>query len=269
MNAAILLLVEDEKSTTQIISESFKGDFRIIVAENADIASKYIRQYLPDVMICNVNISGWGGINICQQLRQDPRLADIPILFLASNATDEDVIKGFLAGADDFVRKPFNVDELKLRIKALVRRASKARQVSEKLEEYRLSQPSEKKPERAGTEAGEAPPDSDLEKNGNLLVVGEFALNLKTFELQTPQRGNIRLTPIQFHLLNFMMRNTGETFTPVQLFENVWKHTPHTGSPDLVRVHIKNLRQRIEEDPQEPTFIRTVSGFGYTIGDSE
>jgi two-component system, OmpR family, response regulator RpaA len=269
MNAATLLLVDDEKSTTHIIRENFKSDFRIIVAENADKASNYVSQYMPDVIICNVNISGWSGKNICQELRKDPRLTDIPIVFLASQATAEDVIKGFLAGADDFVSKPFNVDELKLRVKALLRRTSKARQVNEKSAEYRLAHPSEIQPERAGTEDREAPMDSELDKNGALLIVGEYVLNLKTFELQTPHRGIIRLTPIQFHILNFMMRNTGETFTPAQLFANVWKHTPHTGSPDLVRVHIKNLRQRIEEDPQEPTFIRTVSGFGYTIGESD
>jgi len=75
----------------------------------------------------------------------------------------------------------------------------------------------------------------------------------------------VRLTPIQFDLLYHLMSHPGEIFSPARLLDEVWDYPSDAGSPDLVRVHIKNLRERVELDPREPTFIETVPGFGYTI----
>ena len=88
---------------------------------------------------------------------------------------------------------------------------------------------------------------------------------MRTYELATPDRGVVRLTPVQFDLLYHLMTHPGEIFSPSRLLDEVWDYPSDTGSPDLVRVHIKNLRERVEADPRHPTFIETVAGYGYTI----
>ncbi|MCC7130166.1 MAG: winged helix-turn-helix transcriptional regulator [Anaerolineae bacterium] len=97
------------------------------------------------------------------------------------------------------------------------------------------------------------------------LEVAGFVLDTRSYELTTPKRGKVRLTPVQFELLLHLMSHPGEIFSPSRLLDEVWDYPSDTGSPDLVRVHIKNLRERIEEDPRAPQFIQTVPGYGYTI----
>ena len=98
------------------------------------------------------------------------------------------------------------------------------------------------------------------------LVIENFVLDTRTFELSTPGHGKIRLTPLQFDLLYHLMTHPGVTFSPSRLLDEVWDFPSGKGSPDLVRVHIKTLRERVENDPSLPTFIRTVPGRGYTVG---
>ncbi len=95
--------------------------------------------------------------------------------------------------------------------------------------------------------------------------MGDYVLDTQTYELHTPSKGKLRLTPVQYELLYHLMGHPDQIYTPSRLLDEVWDYPTDAGSPDLVRVHIKNLRERIEDDPGEPKFIRTVPGFGYTV----
>jgi len=97
-------------------------------------------------------------------------------------------------------------------------------------------------------------------------VVGDFVLDTRTYELQTESRGKVRLTPLQYDLVYHLMTHPGVAYSPSRLLDEIWDYPSGKGSPDLVRVHIKTLRERIESDPTSPTFIRTVPGHGYTVG---
>jgi len=96
------------------------------------------------------------------------------------------------------------------------------------------------------------------------LSVGALSLNAQTFEVSLPDK-TARLTPVEFELLYFLMSHPGQVFTAEQLLREVWQYPPDTGSPELVRVHIKNLRGKIEPDPKHPSYLRTIGRFGYTI----
>ena len=98
------------------------------------------------------------------------------------------------------------------------------------------------------------------------LIVKEYTLNPHTYEISMPGRGKTRLSPVQFELLSFLMSHHDEILSPGRLLEEVWGYPENTGSHALVRMHIKKLRQRIEIDPHKPTFIRTITGYGYTVG---
>jgi two-component system, OmpR family, response regulator RpaA len=203
---------------------------------------------------------GMDGYSVCREMRADPLLETIPILFLTAKVKDEDKIAGFLAGADDYLCKPFNVDELILRIRAILRRVK-----------FRGNTPVtfEQKAQTKLPVEETAPVVVKEEGKKHELGVGPYTLNVRSYELQTPDKGKIRLTPVQFDLLYHLMSHPGEIFSPSRLLDEVWDYPSDAGSPDLVRVHIKNLRERIETDPRTPKFIQTVPGYGYTIQPEE
>jgi DNA-binding response OmpR family regulator len=106
-----------------------------------------------------------------------------------------------------------------------------------------------------------APPEA---APSHLVQLGGYALDTRAFTIATP-RGTIQLTPVQYDLLYHLMSHPGQIFSPMRLLQEVWDYPSDAGSPDLVRVHIKNLRDRIEADPRTPAFIRTVPGHGYVV----
>jgi DNA-binding response OmpR family regulator len=197
---------------------------------------------------------GMDGFAVCREMRADPILGDIPILFLTARTKPEDRIMGFHVWADDYLGKPFDLDELTLRVRAILRRTRP------KVHETSVQGAAIVPDANGNMDASAAG-----EKKEFCLNIKGYVLDSKSFELAIPGRDVVRLTPIQFDLLYHLMSHPGEIFSPARLLDEVWDYPSDAGSPDLVRVHIKNLRERVELDPREPTFIETVPGFGYTI----
>ncbi len=235
---------------------------------------KAARRRRPELVILDVIMPGMDGYSVCREMRADPLLKEVPVLFLTAKVKDDDKIAGFMAGGDDYLPKPFNIDELILRIRAILRRAQNP--FDDAAMAMDLSGPVIQE-QKNGSQLGSglssnlqpAPKASVMKfpsEPRQRLVVGEFTLDTRSYELITPAHGKIRLTPVQFDLLHHMMRHPGEIFSPSRLLDEVWDYPSDTGSPDLVRVHIKNLRERVETDPHNPDFIRTVPGYGYTVG---
>jgi DNA-binding response OmpR family regulator len=248
-----VLVIEDDDIVARTIERSLRGhEFRVTLANSGVEGLKIARRQPTDLVILDIIMPGMDGYSVCREMRADPILAVVPILFLTAKAKDEDRIEGFLAGADDYLTKPFNIDELILRIRAILRRAK------------RLGSVREAEPE-VSIPASPAIPIADDKENRHEIRVGQYVLNVRTYELQTSHRGRVRLTPVQFDLMYHLMSHPGDIFSPARLLDEVWDYPSDAGSPDLVRVHIKNLRERIEESPRDPKFIQTVAGYGYTI----
>jgi two-component system response regulator RpaA len=234
MDLANILVIEDDDIVARTIERSLRGEeFRVDLASSGVEGLKAARRNRPDLIILDVIMPGMDGYAVCREIRADPVLTPIPVLFLTAKIKDEDKITGFNAGADDYLCKPFNIDELILRVRAILRRTQR--------------------------QAAAAP------QAGNSVKVGEYTLDTATFELQTPHRGKVRLTPVQYDLLYHLMSHPGQIYSPMRLLNEVWDYPTDTGSPDLVRVHVKNLRELVELDPRTPTFIKTVPGYGYTV----
>jgi DNA-binding response OmpR family regulator len=248
MASANILVVEDDDIVARTIERCLRGnDFRITLASTGVEGLQVARRNLPDLVILDVIMPGMDGYAVCREMRADPLLSDVPILFLTAKIKDEDKITGFTAGADDYLSKPFNVDELILRVKAVLRR---------------MGTQTKAKPGSASLVPEAVPAVGKTERN---LHVRNYVLNTRTYELTTPSQGTIRLTPIQYDLVYHLMSHPGEIFSPARLLDEVWDYPSDAGSPDLVRVHIKNLRERVEIDPRSPQFIQTIPGYGYTI----
>lgn len=228
-----ILVVDDDEIVARTIERALRRQgFDTTLAKSGVEALKTARRHLPDLVVLDVLMPGMGGYQVCQEMRQDPLLEDLPILFLTAKSKDRDVIEGLSAGADDYLVKPFNPEELILRIQAILRR-------------------SQSKPAK-------------LKEKSQVLEVGDARLDCRNFQLQLPH-GLFSITPVQFDLLYHLMVHAGETFSTHQLLQDVWDYPHDTGSPDLVRVHIKNLRQRIEVNPNAPIYIQTIPGHGYTF----
>ena len=253
MDIVNILVVEDDEIVARTIERSLRGqEFRVTIANSGVEGLKIAHRQPTDLVILDIIMPGMDGYTVCREMRADPLLSDVPILFLTAKAKDEDRIAGFLAGADDYLSKPFNIDELILRIRAILRRVKnhpRQETVAEVVQTAPVGITSQKK-----------------EKSGkSQIIVGEYILNVRTYELHTPHRGRVRLTPVQFDLLYHLMSHPGEIYSPARLLDEVWDYPSDAGSPDLVRVHIKNLRERIELDARNPKFIQTIAGYGYTV----
>ena len=248
MEPAKILVIEDDYIVARTIERSLRSDaFQVRLASRGDKGLQLARQDRPDLVILDIIMPHMDGYEVCRKMRLDPRLKSVPVLFLTAKVKPQDKIAGFTVGADDYLCKPFNVNELILRVQAILRRTNP---------DFEFDQPEiETKPVAASSPAHSA----------YCLSVGPFKLDTRSFELHTPQRGSVRLTPLQYDLLYHLMTHPGETFTPARLLDEVWDYPTGRGSPDLVRVHIKTLRERIESNPRSPTFICTVPGRGYTV----
>ncbi len=251
-----ILIIEDDEMVAKTVEKCLRDSKnRVRIAFSGVEGLQAARREMPDLVILDVVLPGMDGFTVCREMRADPSFAEVPILFLTAKARDEDKIAGLAAGADDYLSKPFNIDELLLRVRAILRRTTR---------EPRAAPAAEESAEGQSADAPTPTPDAPKAES-HVLRVGLYKLYTRTYHFSGPDTGKIRLTPVQYDLLYHLMSHPGEVFTPNRLLDEVWDYPSDAGSPDLVRVHIKKLRERIEKDPHNPVFIKTVAGFGYTI----
>ncbi len=227
----LIVVIDDDDLVALAVQRALKKfGYQVLVANNGRDGIQLARRVNPRLIILDVVMPGLNGYQVCRELRADPMLHHVPVLFLSARGEDDDRIQGLMAGGDDYLTKPFNMEELKLRVQAILRRVS----------------------QRAAT-----PEDG-------LVRVGDAVLNCRSFEITTAN-GTSLLTNVQFDLLYHLMINAGHIFSTQQLLQDVWNYPPHTGSPELVRAHVRNLREKIEPVPSQPHYVRTVQGHGYTF----
>lgn len=226
---ARILVVDDDPDVAKSIENSLRKQYKVFVVYSGIEAIKEARRHPPDLIVLDVRMPDMDGLETCQQLRLDPALADIPILFLTALGRPEDRVAGLKAGGDDYLTKPFNLEELLLRIKAILRRSAKS-----------------------------AP------KPSSVIKIRDLKLDRNTYQVTTAKKQS-KLTPIEFDLLYHLMMYSDEVFTSDRLLQEVWDYPSESGSPDLVRMHIKNLREKVEADPRNPEYIVTIPRRGYTI----
>jgi DNA-binding response OmpR family regulator len=229
-----ILVVDDDRDVAQSIELALRRrGFQVVLSHSGVEALKTLRRHRPDLVILDVLMPGMNGLEVCRRLRTDTTTADIPIIFLTARGQERDRIEGLRAGADDYIAKPFNLEELLLRVKAVLRRTQKAQE----------------------------------EVQSPVLEAGGIELDSRTFEATTKEKTGILLTPTEFDLLYHLMLHAGNVFSSDRLLQEVWDFPYDTGSTDLVRAHIKNLREKIELDPRSPIYVRTVPRHGYMVSD--
>ena len=234
-NKQTVLIIDDDELVSRTLQRALRMyGYHTMAALSGSEGLKLAHRHRPDLFILDIVMPGADGYQVCRQIRGDPLLKDLPVLFLTAKGKDEDKLEGFRAGADDYLSKPFNIEELQLRVKAILRRTMSQVEEQEKVTE---------------------------------VVRGDVILDCVTFSVSTPA-GHSNLTNIQFDLLYHLMVHPGQVFNSQQLLQDVWGYPRDSGSPELVRAHIKNLRDKVEPNPRRPVYIRTIAGHGYTFDDA-
>ena len=234
MPIARLMLVDDEWDLVWAVRRSLSHEgYEVFTAYDGLEALALARRAYPDLIILDIVMPRLDGLEVCRMLRREPGLAAVPILFLSVRSAIEDRIRGLDEGGDDYLVKPFELGELKARIRALLRRSQRATR------------------------------DAQLDEQG-YLVMGSLTLDLGVRQACVGER-RAQLTPTEFDLLKYLMKHPGKLFSSKQLLLKVWGYPLETADLSLVRWHIRNLRSKIEPDPTHPMYIRTVPRQGYVL----
>ncbi|MCE1254206.1 MAG: response regulator transcription factor [Anaerolineae bacterium] len=221
-----LLLVDDDSTLLRFMSEFLSGDgFEIISAPNGQEALRTAYRERPDLVVLDVMMPGMDGWEVTARLRE---LSSVPIIMLTAKNSENDKLRGFKLGVDDYVTKPFSFAELSARITAVLNRST-------------------------SSGGGE----------NNQVLFGDFVLDMDRRELLRKDQV-IALTPTEYRLLEVLARRPGRTISEFELIKDVWGAYKEEETA-AVRRYIFLLRQKIEEDPAKPQWVVTVRGFGYRL----
>lgn len=221
-----ILLIDDDPMITGPLARALsEAGYAVQVAHSGEVGLTLAQAVQPDLVILDIMLPGMDGWQVCQALR---RRSAVPILMLTALGDEVDRILGLELGADDYLTKPFSTRELVARTRAMLRRV-----------------------------------DLDRRPPGGELIIGDLRLNLEARRLFKGDR-ELSLRHKEFELLSLLMSRQGDVLSRAQLFDQIWG-TEWLGDTRTLDVHIRWLREKIEDDPGRPLYIRTVRGTGYRL----
>ncbi|HEU5157019.1 MAG TPA: response regulator transcription factor [Streptosporangiaceae bacterium] len=236
-----VLVVDDEPNIRDLVAVALRfHGFSPVTAATGEEAMRGVRSERPDLIVLDVMLPDVDGFEVCRRLRADGH--DVPVIFLTARDTPSDTVTGLTLGGDDYVTKPFSIDALVARVRAVLRRATSA-----------AGGAGGAGGGAAGSGAGAAPDE--------VLRIADLELDESGW---TVRRGgtDVELSPTEFRLLAYLMRNAGRVLSRDQLLDNVWGWA-HSGSSQVVETYISYLRRKL--DPLGPPLIHTQRGVGYTL----
>ncbi|WP_141430839.1 response regulator transcription factor [Bacillus sp. 03113] len=225
-----ILLVEDDLSISEMVQNYLqKEGYEINPGYNGEQALELFRNQTHDLIILDLMLPKLNGIDFLKIVRERSL---IPILILSAKDGEVDKALGLGFGADDYLSKPFSLIELSARVKAAIRRAT----------QY-----------------------ASAEKKDQVIKIGDLTLNVESFSLHRDIQ-EIQLTLKEFHILKLFFSNPKRVFTKAQIYSSVWNEE-YFGDENVINVHMRRLREKIEDDPSQPKYIQTLWGIGYKLGD--
>ncbi|TWT27889.1 response regulator transcription factor [Planomicrobium sp. CPCC 101110] len=226
MKTATVLIIEDEDGIRELIRLFLlKKGYRAIEAEDGYKALEILAKETPDLVLLDIEMPGMNGLEVCEQIRMQTKL---PILFVSYRKELTYKIQGLEVGGDDYITKPFDFNELEARIRAILRRNGWSNGEEEKL---------------------------------SVLEFKDMHIHIDARELYIAGKP-VRLYHKEFQLLLLLAQTPNRVWTAEQLYDRVWGYYSE-GDMQTVKVHISNLRRKVEKDPSNPVYIQTVRGFGY------
>lgn len=238
LSKANILVIDDESDLVELLKYNLaKEGYNVEFAFNGFDGLKLAEIIKPDIVVLDLMLPDINGYEVCKRMKQSRNLSDVPVIFLSAKQEEVDKILGFEAGAEDYIIKPFSINELVARIRAILKRIPPA------------SLPAE----RSGAVLGEY-------KFKNIVVnINRHGVKVKGVD--------IKLSPIEFKILIFLMTYAGDVFSREKLLDNIWGNNSFV-EPRTVDVHIRRLRSNIEID-DSVKFIETIRGVGYKFVDEK
>ena len=220
-----ILVVDDEALLVKGIRFNLQNEgYEVITGSDGLEAVRLVQEQSPDLVVLDVMMPNMDGLTACGKIRE---FSDVPIILLTAKADDMDKLIGFDHGADDYLTKPFNILELKARIRAMLRRTGS----------------------------------SNLRSEANTLTIGSISLDLDARNAY--RSGSLAdLTAKEFDVIEFLMRNPNRVYSREALLDTIWAYE-YRSDIRTVDVHIRRLREKLEEDPAQPKYIMTKWGVGY------
>jgi DNA-binding response OmpR family regulator len=229
MSQPQILIIEDEPVVARSLQAGLSREgFAVVWKSTGAEGVEYARKASPRLVLLDIRLPDGSGFDFCRQMRQMGLRQ--PVIMLTARYDEMDKVLGLEMGADDYVTKPFGLRELVSRIRAQLRRAYGDYAVAESA----------------------------------TLMVADLVLDLASGQVRRGEQV-IGLTPIEFRLLSYLARNRGQALTRQQIVEDVWGFAPDLESEKSIKVHIRHLREKIENDPSHPELLLTVPGVGYRL----
>jgi two-component system, OmpR family, alkaline phosphatase synthesis response regulator PhoP len=221
-----ILVIEDDKDIVELVRYNLEKDgFQVTATGDGSTGLAQLRKGSPDLLVLDLMLPKVSGLEICKEVRKDASLNRLPILILTAKGEESDRIVGLELGADDYVTKPFSPRELVARVKALLRRAE---------------------------------PDTPSEKQ---IEIGVLRIDPAAYRVTRGGKA-VPMSTLEFRLLYFLAARPNRVFTRDQLLDGVWG-TERFVTPRSVDVYVRRLREKIELDPQHPSYMKTIRGAGY------
>lgn len=220
-----ILVIDDDDQTLNVVQQVLEDDgYQVATCADAKQAIKVFKQSNPDVVLLDIMMPGLDGISICLQIRE---MSDVPVIFLSAKGQPTDKVIGLRLGADDYLAKPFDIDELSARVRALLRRS------------------------RSSTATGPL----------QMLRYDDLSIDLVKHEVEVHGEA-VALTPVEYKLLVKLASQPNQLFSRDELVRDVWEYN-FSGKTRTVDVHIRRLRKKLEDAGGPVDDVTTVRGFGY------
>lgn len=222
-----ILLVEDDEAIREMVDNYLTMEgFQVTTATNGEEALQNCLQNIFDLVILDIMIPKLNGLEVLKIIREQ---AALPIIIMSAKDSDVDKALGLGLGADDYIAKPFSMLEFSARVKAVIRRATKY--------------------------------SSQAEQKQEVLEIDNLKIDIVNFSI-TKSGQDIKLTSKEFSILKLFVTNRHRVFTKEQIYQMIWKDA-YYGDENIINVHIRRLREKIEDDPSHPHYIKTLWGIGY------
>ena len=228
-----ILTADDDPQLLRLVSRNLElEDYEVITASNGQQALEMIEFQMPDLVLLDVMMPKMDGFTVCQRVRA---FSTVPILLITARGQDQDKVRGLDLGADDYLTKPFSVDELLARVRAVLRRA-----------QFSAGEPTQ----AMSTSA----------------TIGELVIDYRQ-HLVSVAGQEVSLTPTEYRLLAYLAQNAGRIVTQDLLLERIWG-AEYVGESHMLQVNINRLRRKVEPDPAHPRYILTKVGIGYQLANA-
>jgi two-component system, OmpR family, KDP operon response regulator KdpE len=224
-----ILTADDDPQLLRLVARNLElEDYQVLVASDGQQALEQIEQHAPDLVLLDVMMPRMDGFTVCQRVRE---FSAVPIIIVTARGQDQDKVRGLDLGADDYLTKPFSIEELLARVRAVLRRAQFTA--------------------------------SDQAHSMRAATIGDLTIDFAQ-HLVTMGEREIELTPTEYRILAYLAQNAGRVVTQDLLLEHIWG-TEYVGEGHMLQVNINRLRRKLEPDHAHPRYILTKVGIGYLL----